>query len=185
MPRWKGHFGVKDCFELKALRKQRMHEGHSDLPDFSWKVGYFHVKAVLPAAWRKGAFLSSEQGQGQRGETYVHRPCYFSTVNCSSFDLGYKHLGPSALGALFACGDSHVHTKLNVCARLSCSCVLTSVEFRASPTSQRVKAFLTPACHSCCFSGKQLYRISSPPHSSSHLILPSSNSSFSRLSSQE
>lgn len=36
----KGHFGVKDCFELKALRKRRVQEGHSDLPDFSWKVGY-------------------------------------------------------------------------------------------------------------------------------------------------
>lgn len=51
----KGHFGVKDCFELKALRKRWVQEGHSDLPDFSWKVGYKtpHVKAVLPASGGK------------------------------------------------------------------------------------------------------------------------------------
>ena len=114
------------------------------------------------------SILLFRAGARPAGRTYAHRPCYFSTVNCSSFDLGYKHLGPSALGALFACGDTHVHTKLNVCVLLSCSRVLTSVEFRASSTSQRVEgSFPSPPRHviPVVYQGSIFTGISSPPHS--------------------
>lgn len=117
------------------------------------------------------SILLFRAGARPAGRTYAHRPCYFSTVNCSSFDLGYKHLGPSALGALFACGDTHVHTKLNVCVLLSCSRVLTSVEFRASSTSQRVEgSFPSPPRHviPVVFQGSIFTGISS----ASPLLLP-------------
>lgn len=55
--------------------------------------------------------------------------------------------------------DSHIHTKVNVCARLSCSCVLYQLNSGPAPQPEgrRKLSLPTLACHSCCFPGKHLY----------------------------
>lgn len=75
----KGHFGVKDCFELKALRKQRVHEGHSDLPDFSWKVGYISMSKLffLQPGGKEHSYLQS------RGKASGEKPMRTDRVTFS------------------------------------------------------------------------------------------------------
>lgn len=64
---------VADYFELKALEKQQMQEGHSDLPFSSWKKEMkFQYERCSLCARRKETFLSSEIRSWSHRE-FVHK----------------------------------------------------------------------------------------------------------------
>lgn len=63
MPPPKMPLGDKDCFELKALEKQQVQEGHSDLPFLFLKVGdKTPCQSCPPCTSRKETLLSPETG---------------------------------------------------------------------------------------------------------------------------